>query len=102
MVIRSIAILVLCLWGGIQTTQAQPRSSPATERSHVERFSSPEVRAERSEAEANSRLAANPNDDQTLNARSLARMRLGRYEEAQADLRRAISLKPANAEYQAN
>src|SRR5882762_5969375 len=35
-------------------------------------------------------------------ARALARMRLGRYNEAFDDLRRAVSLKPATAEYQAN
>ena len=31
-------------------------------RSHVERFSTPEVRAERSEADATAKLAANAND----------------------------------------
>lgn len=102
MVIRSIAVLVLFVWGCFQTTQAQTSSSPATERSHVERFSTPEARAGRDEADANSKLAANPNDDQALNARARARMRLGRYEEAQADLRRVVSLKPANAEYRAS
>ena len=102
MLIRSIAVLILFVWGGIHTTQAQPSSTPATERSHVERFSSPEVRAGRDEADANSKLAANPNDNQALNARSLARMRLGRYNEAYDDLRRAVSLKPSSSEYQAN
>src|SRR5882724_2599114 len=102
MVIRSIAVLVLFVWGGVQSTQPQPPNSPARVRSHVERFSTPEVRAGRDEADANSKLTANPNDDQALNARALARMRLGRYNEAFDDLRRAVSLKPATAEYQAN
>ncbi len=75
---------------------------PTNQRSHVERFSTPEVRAERAEADANAKLAANPNDDVALNARSLARMRLGRYNEAYEDLRRAVSLKPAFSDYQSN
>jgi len=72
MLIRSIAVLVLFVWGGFHTTQAQPSSTPAKERSHVERFSSPEVRAGRDEADANAKLATNPNDDQALNARARA------------------------------
>jgi len=102
MIIRSIAVLILLVLGGIQAIQCQPTNSPARVRSHVERFSTPEVRAGRDEADANAKLTANPNDDQALNARALARMRLGRYNEAFDDLRRAVSLKPASAEYQAN
>src|SRR5258708_34310619 len=101
MSIRIVSVLLLVLgFGNLVVAQTAP--APAKERSHVERFSTPEVRAERSEADAGARLAANPNDDQALNARAVARMRLGRYEEAQADLRRAITLRPANADYQAN
>ena len=101
MVIRSIAVFLVVL-GGIDATPGQSSIPRPKERSHVERFSTPEVRAERDEADANTKLAANPNDDQALNARSLARMRLGRYNEAYDDLRRAVSLKPSNSEYQAN
>jgi tetratricopeptide (TPR) repeat protein len=74
----------------------------AKERSHVERFSTPEVRAERAESDASAKLAANANDAQALNARGLARSRLGRNKEAYEDLKRAISLKPDNSDYQAN
>ncbi|HJQ22578.1 MAG TPA: tetratricopeptide repeat protein [Blastocatellia bacterium] len=74
---------------------------PAT-RSHVERFSTPAARAERSEAEATTKLTADANDTEALNARALARMRLGRYSEALDDLRRAAALKPGNADYQSN
>jgi len=70
-------------------------------RSHVERFSSTEVRAERADGEATAKLNANPNDVEAINARAYARMSLGRYKEAYEDLRRAITLKPTNAEYQA-
>ncbi len=101
MSIRIVSVLLLALGAG-HVIFAQSAAPIPKEKSHVERFSTPEVRAERSEADANARLAANPNDDQALNARAVARMRLGRYEEAQADLRRAISLKTATAEYQAN
>src|SRR5262249_56510805 len=74
----------------------------APQRSHVERFSTPEVRAERSEADATLKLAANANDTEALNARALARMRLGRYGDAYEDLRRAAALKPDSTDYQAN
>ena len=52
--------------------------------------------------DATARLATNPNDDQALNARALARMRLGRNKDAYEDLKRALSLKPDNSDYQAN
>ncbi len=71
-------------------------------RSHVERFSTPESRAERVEAETNAKLAVNPSDTEALNLRAAARVRFGRYAEAYEDLRRAVSLKPGNSEYQAN
>lgn len=83
--------------------QASNVSSPAaaSTRSHVERFSAPEDRAGRDEAEANAKLAANPDDASALNTRALARMRLGRHAEAHADLRRAVTLAPSNADYHA-
>ena len=71
-------------------------------RSHVERFSTPGMRAERSEADANAKLKNNPDDAKSLNERSLARMRLGRYAEAYDDLLRAVKLDPTDADYQAN
>jgi tetratricopeptide (TPR) repeat protein len=81
---------------------AQSQAPAATPRSHVERFSTPETRAERAEAEATQKLTVNSKDSDALNARALARMRLGRYAEAHEDLRRAVSLKPSSVEYQAN
>ena len=71
-------------------------------RSHAERFSTPEMRAGRAEADATAKLAANPDDAEALNLRAAARVRLGKHREAYEDLRRAAALKPANAEYQAN
>ncbi len=93
--------LAICLLSSLSGIAAQETGAPK-ERSHVERFSTPEVRAERSEADATAKLALNPRDDAALNLRSVARMRLGRYNEALEDLRHAISLQPTNAEYQAN
>lgn len=100
MLSRSAAVVLfpLACFGVI----AGQNPAATKERSHVERFSTPEVRAERSEADATAKLTANPRDDEALNMRSVARMRLGRYNEALEDLRSAISLKPGNAEYQAN
>lgn len=82
-----------------QSTTSDTRVNP---RSHVERFSTPLVRAERAETEATTKLATNPDDAVALNARALARMRLNRYQEAYEDLRRVVALQPANSEYQAN
>ncbi len=82
--------------------QGQAPSATVPARSHVERFSTLETRAEKIEAETNAKLAANPNDFQALNLRAAARVRFGRYAEAYEDLRRAVSLKPDNSEYQAN
>jgi len=80
---RSIAIIISAIACFAVSAGQTP---PATkERSHVDRFSSPEVRAERSESDATAKLSTNPNDDQALNSRSVARMRLGRYNEAFED-----------------
>src|SRR5215470_2618053 len=84
------------------TATSGQSAAPAKERSHVERFSTPEVRAERTEADANAKLATNPNDPVALNTRALARIRLGRNKEAYDDLARAVALKPDNSDYQAN
>src|SRR5437667_4409401 len=100
MVNRSIVGVVssLVLFNVVASVSAQqPR-----ERSHVERFSTPEAKAGRDETEASAKLAANPNDDQALSSRAIARIRLGRYHEAFEDARRAVSLKPADSDYQAN
>lgn len=85
-----------------QGRPAQPQAAATRARTHVERFSSPEVLAGRAEAEATAKLAANPSDAEALDARALARMRLGRYADAYEDLRRAVALKPENAGYRAS
>ncbi|PYS22978.1 MAG: hypothetical protein DMF72_11115 [Acidobacteria bacterium] len=96
--ILSVALALVCLSTcSTFVTAQQPR-----ERSHVERFSTPEVKAEREEIAANEKLTVNPNDDQALNTRAIARIRLGRYQEAYEDVRRAVELKPANPDFQAN
>jgi tetratricopeptide (TPR) repeat protein len=92
----------LCLIACVGATSAQSPAAPAKERSHVERFSTPEVRAERAEADANAKLKSDPNDASALNARALARMRLGRNNDAYDDLVRAVTIKPDNSDYQAN
>lgn len=86
---------------GLAAALAQT-APPTVSRSHVERFSSPQARAERAEAEATEKLKAAPNDPENLNARAYARMGLGRYPEAVEDLSRAVALNPRKADYQAN
>lgn len=100
MSVRTLAVIVfllVCFTAAIAQT-----SAPPTEKSHTERFSTAEDRAERVEATTTASIAANANDDRALNARAVARMRLGRNTDALADLRKAISLKPDNSEYQTN
>jgi len=97
---RQLQVIVVCSVCALSTL-AQGPTKPG-ERSHVERFTSPETRAERVEADASAKLAANPNDAEALNLRGLARMRLGRYAESGEDFRRAVSLKPNSSVYQAN
>src|SRR6267143_4669274 len=101
MAIRATVIVLLALvcFG---VTLGQSPDATAKERSHVERFSTPEVRAERAETDANAKLVNNPSDAQALNARALARLRLGRNHEAYEDLKSATALKPENSDYQAN
>ncbi len=94
--------LILIVLSCAIPSAAQMASSAAPVRSHVERFSTPEVRAEKVEADATAKLKVNSQDDETLNARALARVRLNRYHEAYDDLREASKLKPGNADYQAN
>jgi protein O-GlcNAc transferase len=99
----SLLLLTVALFGPAHVlAQAGAGASAATQRTHVERFSTPEMLAERAEAEAEGKLAANPNDVEALDARALARMRRGRYAEAYADLQRAVSLKPQSAELRAS
>src|SRR6185369_1469590 len=81
---------------------AQPSTPPAKEKSHVERFSTPEVRAEKAEADATAKLATTPNDDVALNSRALSRIRLGKISEAFQDLSKAASIKPDNSDYVSN
>jgi len=97
-----IATIVLVGLACFQSAAGQPAGPQSKERSHVERFSTPEVRAEKAEADASARLAISPNDDGALNSRAIARMRLGRNQEAYDDLRRAVALKADNSDYQAN
>jgi tetratricopeptide (TPR) repeat protein len=99
MKLSTLSLIAFCL---CPPPLAIGQTSSAPTRSHVERFSTPSERAERSEADSTKKLAVNPNDAEALNSRSLARMRLGRYKEALEDLQRAVSLSSGNAGYQAN
>ncbi|MBD0325526.1 MAG: tetratricopeptide repeat protein, partial [Pyrinomonadaceae bacterium] len=98
-------LILICLSCAVgvyaQTPPAAATTTTPAVRSHVERFSRPEVRAERTEREATAKLAANQNDTEALTSRAYARMSLGNYKEAYEDLRRAVALKPSSAEYHA-
>jgi len=97
-----VKTLALGLYCSAIVLAQSPSSSPGPERSHVERFTTVETRAERTEAEASKKLVSNPNDADALNLRGLARLFLGHYQEAQEDLTRAVAIKPDNSSYQTN
>ncbi|HET9529164.1 MAG TPA: tetratricopeptide repeat protein, partial [Blastocatellia bacterium] len=100
--IRMIFSIAACIILAVSAVAQDAPPASQKVRSHAERFASPEVRAERVEAETTAKLKANPDDAESLNLRALARMRLGRFAESLDDLRRAASLKPGKADYQAN
>ncbi|MFN2516655.1 MAG: tetratricopeptide repeat protein, partial [Pyrinomonadaceae bacterium] len=102
MFFRPLVLLATSLIGIAPALGQASSPSSAPTRSHVERFSTIEARAERVESEANEKLIANPNDAPALNLRGVARLFLGRYPEAAKDLRHAVALKPDNSTYQAN
>ena len=99
--VRAFQFFACCFCFGV-TSAVCPDDDPANTRSHMERFSTPQARAERAEIEASEKLKTQPNDPESLNARAYARMGLGHYAEAVEDLRRAVTLNPKKADYQAN
>jgi tetratricopeptide (TPR) repeat protein len=98
---RKFLLLVFCC-GFFSAESFAQTQTPATTRSHVERFSSPQVKAEKQESDATQLIKSNPQDAENYNKRALARMRLARYQDAYEDLKQAASLKPDNADYLAN
>lgn len=94
-----IGILLFCGQLGAQTAAVSPSSQP---RSHVERFSTPETRAEKIERDAAEKLESDPNNAELLNERALARLRLNKFREAFEDLQKAVRLDAKNADYRAN
>ena len=93
--------LTICFCFGIASAVGQTGGT-ASSRSHLERFSTSQARAERDEAELSEKLKVDPNNAQNLNARAYARMGLGNYLEALQDLSRAVAIDPKRAEYHAN
>src|SRR6266567_8420005 len=83
---------------GLAQTPALAQVRPT----HIERFRSPRAQAESAEGESEASLASDPANVEALNARALARARLGRFQEAYDDLQRAAVLNPTKAETQAN
>lgn len=96
--LKTILLIALCA----ATAAAQDAASRPKQLSHVERFSTPEMRAGQTETEMTARLSADDKDPEAFNSRAVARVRLGKYREAEEDLRRAAALNPKNAEYRAN
>ncbi|MEP6706368.1 MAG: tetratricopeptide repeat protein [Pyrinomonadaceae bacterium] len=103
MKLHTRCLIVIVLFGTPSVfAQSTGNGIGANPRSHAERFSTPQMRAEQAEVEATARLAANPKDAAALNARALARMRLNLYRESYEDLSQLVALQPTNSEYQAN
>ncbi len=85
--------LLLFMAGFVPANAAQEPEKP-----HRQRFSSRQAQDALAESEHNVRLQANPQDQDALRERGLARLRLGRLEEGMADLTQAASLPAASAD----
>ena len=94
---RAGSILGLLLLAAALPTVAQEK-----ERSHQERFADPQTLRKREERDASRRLRKNPNDAKALEDRGIARMRMGRTEQALADLQRAATLNPKSPNVRAD
>jgi tetratricopeptide (TPR) repeat protein len=101
---KVLRISYFCLFPilGLSITHGQTPDPKPSVRSHVERFSTPEARAARTEKETTEKLVSEPNNAELLNNRALARLRLNKFQEAYDDLKKAISINPKNADYRAN
>ncbi|MEP6741852.1 MAG: tetratricopeptide repeat protein [bacterium] len=97
-----LSVLILIALSCALPSFSQTAPPGSAMRSHVERFSTPEIRAEKTEADATAKLKTNPQDAEAFNERALARVRLNRYQDAYSDLSQAVDLRPASAEYHAN
>ncbi len=98
---KTICILVTVLVSAAVHYSQTPTATP-TAPSHVQRFSTPEARAEKIEQDTTAKLQTSPSDSQLINERALARLRLQKFTDAYQDLRRAVELNPGNADYRAN
>ncbi len=78
-----------------------PVRGEEAEASHRKRLVNPAAASAREEQEADARLRTNPRDAVSLRARGLARLRLGRLDDAAADLSRAAALDPSQASVKA-
>lgn len=85
----------------VVTLNSAAQKAPSA-RSHVERFSTPEARSIKLEAETTEALLSKGDDPVLLNTRGLARLRLKNFDGASEDLKKALGKDPANAGYWAN
>src|SRR5688572_27145516 len=74
-------------------------ASTKQNKTHLERFSTPQMIARKNEIEANESLQKNPNDAAALNKRGVAGIQLKKFNAAADDLKKAISINPENAEF---
>ncbi len=86
-------LLLLLLAGFVPAHAIQEPEKP-----HRQRFSGRQIQDALSESEHNARLQTDPQNQDALRERGLARLRLGRREEALADLTQAASLPAASAD----
>jgi tetratricopeptide (TPR) repeat protein len=82
---------------GVSSFCAEKRES-----SHAERFANPGTRLKRAELEAAVRVSANPKDVGAILDLGLARLRLGEFDGAVENFRRAVLVDPASADSEAH
>ena len=67
MKVKLSGLISILLWCALPLLAQTPSPTGAATRSHVERFSTPEVRAEKAESDATAKLKANPQDAEAQN-----------------------------------
>jgi tetratricopeptide (TPR) repeat protein len=94
----------IVLWSTGSLAQNKPAVLPPkpAEKSHQERFASPAEAARRNEERLTRRIQTHPADARAWMERGVVWMRSGDLAAAQADLRHAVRLAPANADAHAN
>jgi tetratricopeptide (TPR) repeat protein len=91
-----LRLMAFLLAAGALYSQEKPEAS------HRERFAPSSQTLQKAEEQFNAKLLANPDDARLLSDRGLERLDANRIEQALADLRHAVELRPSEAKFHVN